>query len=938
MATENKTVILKIDLDTSSLKKRATEAQNELVKLKAQQTLLKTENKQGTVEYAKLQEQIKIYTKQLKDNAGALAINENLAKKENLTINETAQARKALSVAYNQLTQDQRENTEEGRKIVAQYAEMNDSINQQALSVNDGRHNVGQYEKSLAGLKQELKDLQNVMATTDANAQEYVEASARAGELRDKLKEVKENTNAMAGGTGFEKMSNTLGMMGDDLMNLDFEGVAEKAGALQEVSSKMTFKEVIAGAKSMGTAMVSLGKTILANPLFLMVAVIASVVGALVWFSQSEETAEAETEKLNASIDRQNALFDLQAEKVRENGRYKLELAKAQGKSTKEIQKIEVENLKNEEKLRRESLALNKKNLQEKKKLYMLSLEEGNEENAKKLHEEIIQDKKAIQTLKLGRSKYYHDLEIMNVNNAKALKEEREKEIEKQKEEQKAIEEKAKENAQKYKERKDAELQLAKDIARKIREEVNENTQLTIDTERNATERAYNYKKEIAQLTISDANELSKALIEIERERRNENLAIDEKERDKQLTLIKQSAQDEIAELKGSKEKIAEQTKLINANTQLQIEAVNNEFANKQKQAEIELLRETKAIEENKIQIAKETEAEKMRLLEASVIEAKALGQESLTAELAIAKEKNRLIQEDEKKTAGEKLIAQKQYEADVIAINKESTDKQLAQEKELADKRKELQDQVVTASQQLVSDLFSFQKQSIQSDLEATTTANNEKLTSLQEQFDSGLISSQDYEAKKLALEQKGRDEERKIKIKQFEADKNAQLIQATIATAVAVAKALPNPITATLAGILGASQIALIASQPTPAFASGGKVLSGKRIGNSDGRRITRSNGDNLLATVKAGEVILNERQQRALGGDRTFARIGVPGFASGGITSTVSSNEVNAQIDSQNAIIRAVASMPSPVVLVQDINDGQSQYSRVVDSASF
>lgn len=938
MATENKTVILKIDLDTSSLKKRATEAQNELTKLKTQQALLKLENKQGTVEYAKIQEQIKIYTKQLKDNAGALAINEQLAKKENLTINESLQARKALSVAYNNLTQYQRENTEGGKRIVSQYAEMNDAINQQALSVNDGRHNVGQYEKSLKGLKDELRDLQNVMATTDANTEEYVQASERAGELRDKLKEVKENTNAMAGGTGFEKMSNTLGMMGDDLMNLDFEGVAEKAGALQEISSKMTFKEIISGAKSMGSALVSLGKTILANPLFLMVAVIGAVVGALMWFAESSETAEAETEKLNASIDRQNALFDIQTQRVRENGRYKLELAKAQGKSTKEIQDIEVENLKKEEAIRRMSLKRQQENLKEKQRLYKLSLEEGNEDNARKLKDEITQDKKAINQLKLGREKYYHDLHIMTVNNANTLKEERQKEIEKQQEEQKAIEDKAKENYQKYKERKQAELQLAKEIAQKIREEINENTQLTIDAERNATESVYNYKKEIAQLTISDANELSKALIEIERERRAETLATDEKERDNQLKLIQQSAQDEIAELKGSKEKIAEQTKLINANTQLQIEAVNNEFANKKKQAEIELLREAKSIEENKIQIAKESEAEKLRILEASVIEAKALGQDSLKDELELAKEKNRLIQEDEKKTAGEKLIAQKQYEAEVVALNKESVDKQLAQEKELADKRKEIQDQVVTASQQLISDMFAFQQQSIQEDLEATTTANNEKLTSLQNQFDAGLISSQDYEAKKLALEQKGRDEERKIKIKQFEADKNAQIIQATIATAVAVAKALPNPITAALAGFLGATQIALIASQPTPAFADGGKVLSGKKIGYSDGRRITRSNGDNLLATVKAGEVILNERQQRALGGASTFARIGVPGFASGGITSTVSSNEVNAQIDSQNAIIRAVANLPSPVVMVQDINDGQSQYARVVDSASF
>ena len=44
-------------------------------------------------------------------------------------------------------------------------------------------------------------------------------------------------------------------------------------------------------------------------------------------------------------------------------------------------------------------------------------------------------------------------------------------------------------------------------------------------------------------------------------------------------------------------------------------------------------------------------------------------------------------------------------------------------------------------------------------------------------------------------------------------------------------------------------------------------------------------RSNGDNVLATVKRGDVVLNQQQQSALGGARTFKQIGVPGFASGG-----------------------------------------------------
>lgn len=69
---------------------------------------------------------------------------------------------------------------------------------------------------------------------------------------------------------------------------------------------------------------------------------------------------------------------------------------------------------------------------------------------------------------------------------------------------------------------------------------------------------------------------------------------------------------------------------------------------------------------------------------------------------------------------------------------------------------------------------------------------------------------------------------------------------------------------------------------------FYKGGRV---KPVALSSGRITTPPNiptqpgGDNVLATVKVNEVILNEEQQRRLGGAPTFRRIGVPGFADGG-----------------------------------------------------
>lgn len=76
----------------------------------------------------------------------------------------------------------------------------------------------------------------------------------------------------------------------------------------------------------------------------------------------------------------------------------------------------------------------------------------------------------------------------------------------------------------------------------------------------------------------------------------------------------------------------------------------------------------------------------------------------------------------------------------------------------------------------------------------------------------------------------------------------------------------------------------MATIAAQP---LATGG-VITGRRV--TDAPNVpTQPSGDNVLAVVKRGEVVLNERQQQRLGGYQTFRSIGVPGFAGGGVIGT-------------------------------------------------
>lgn len=168
------------------------------------------------------------------------------------------------------------------------------------------------------------------------------------------------------------------------------------------------------------------------------------------------------------------------------------------------------------------------------------------------------------------------------------------------------------------------------------------------------------------------------------------------------------------------------------------------------------------------------------------------------------------------------------------------------------------------------------------------------------------------------------------------FQQDAIKETMTNTHAAAVAAYKSLASiPIVGPALGIAaavaasayGLARVAMISGIQ---FADGGKVpgfagggLSGTKIQSHHGIPISRPNGDNRLATVKTGEVILNERQQAALGGDETFRRIGVPGFADGGFTGFSETASANRRID-QAIQTRELANLINQIKIVLPMQD--------------
>jgi len=125
-----------------------------------------------------------------------------------------------------------------------------------------------------------------------------------------------------------------------------------------------------------------------------------------------------------------------------------------------------------------------------------------------------------------------------------------------------------------------------------------------------------------------------------------------------------------------------------------------------------------------------------------------------------------------------------------------------------------------------------------------------NNELIALENKNKNGLISDKEYAKERAAL-----------LTKQAKADKAQAIFQATINTAAAVVKALPNFILAAIVGALGIAQIAKIAQQPIPKFAKGTKgdkkAPAGLKMVHKD-EIILDEGGYNIITATDSKEIM--------------------------------------------------------------------------------
>ena len=167
MAREERVILLKTDIDNSSAIKANAELTQSIAKLKAEQKDLKKKTEglttatdkqaqayvKNEAQIKSLQEDSRKYTKILKDQTKEQKANQRIVTKTNGSINSLRNALNINRDAYRSLTKFERENTVAGQQLVSIIKKQDKEYKNLSRSIGNSQVDVGNYGRALGGLK-----------------------------------------------------------------------------------------------------------------------------------------------------------------------------------------------------------------------------------------------------------------------------------------------------------------------------------------------------------------------------------------------------------------------------------------------------------------------------------------------------------------------------------------------------------------------------------------------------------------------------------------------------------------------------------------------------------------------------------------------------------------------------------------------------------------
>lgn len=271
---------------------------------------------------------------------GAAANNIDTANIEKLegAIDDVAPAASASAKAIDDIAGSMQEVAPAAAQTATAFDDISDSVKQVDDSkLGELEETQKQVEGSSKSLKLQLRELQAQLANTEPDSAKYRELSQEAGILKDKIQDAAQAVGTQAGGA-FERVGGSLGLVTSRIASLDFEGAGEAAKQLAKNIGDIKPGDITKGIKGIGSALGSVGKALLTNPLFLIGAAIAlAVVYSKELLSLVDGLSSADAELL----DSQKQRAELSKQQISDIGEQE-NLLRLQGKSEREILQLKI--------------------------------------------------------------------------------------------------------------------------------------------------------------------------------------------------------------------------------------------------------------------------------------------------------------------------------------------------------------------------------------------------------------------------------------------------------------------------------------------------------------------------------------------------------------------------------------------------------------------
>jgi hypothetical protein len=223
-----------------------------------------------------------------------------------------------------------------------------EDINQELAKTDAATKAVEKSTKTLKAQYAELKKQQDQM---DPGTEKFAKLSVEMGQLKDRMNDAAE---AVKGNTGpaIEGARASFGMMGEQMANLDFEGLSQSLNLVSGNLARLKPEDISAGLKSMGTAGVNafkaLGKAIMANPILLVAGILIAIAmnfDKLIKLFPSLENALTGIDEQQRNIAKNAQATADASKKAYDNSSLIENSLRLQGKSEKEILQIKMKKL-----------------------------------------------------------------------------------------------------------------------------------------------------------------------------------------------------------------------------------------------------------------------------------------------------------------------------------------------------------------------------------------------------------------------------------------------------------------------------------------------------------------------------------------------------------------------------------------------------------------